>query len=593
MNSGDSSDQRPDPTPTTAIEQDSSRENLSQHSLSSKTEYIKTSQIPHQLTKKHAKNLTKLDFILERIRYYKFPRRAGPPEITDIQIRKKTPRLLQGNKKLVYISVGLDAETSFDLIHDFTRLKYLQNIKTLDLNIADGKYFTLPNIKLLSSILPNLKNLTTLSLQFPKNLQIPLKLIDRVFLALKRLGSLSRLTVKFNSRQGFGDAHMQKLALHLSRLSKLQGIVINIKNSIEITKTGIQPLSYALKKLLFLSKVSIKLPSSSGSSVKTIHGLFSALATLNLLKELELSLRPDSDYDCNQLEPISLGLHLLNAPSLREISLELYPTLNDFGITELSKILTRFSSLKALSLDFSRNCIFSDIGIFRLRSALRTMTSLSSLSLSRFGHSKLLQGIELVSEGIVFFTQLKSLSLDFTCCPGKKYTTIETFSYNLQKLKGLKELNLNFAIYRFLKDEDFPLLAQGLETLKDLISLTINLNQVQLTNEGLKSLVSSFPGLLQLAHLTLKLHCNKTDGDALKIIARGLQSLSSLYSFNLLFFPLSSSNYNEGFEVLCETLQHLPSLKEIHFEANTTEFAGEKIRSLERVKCLTAKWYPF
>jgi len=225
-----------------------------------------------------------------------------PSKKQETQAFKKNIRFLQTNKKLTYLSLALNPETSFDFHFLLSRFQYLQSVSTLDLNITDREHLTVPNIRILSFIIANLKNLTAFYFQHPENFQVSFKLIDAIFFALKRLSSLSRLTLKFNSHREFGDAHIQKLALHLTKLPKLHSLIIYIQNSTEITNTGLQPLSLAFKNLPSLSEVSIQLLYSPSSSASTFQELFSGLATLKFLKKLELFIRPDSG--CYFIEPI-------------------------------------------------------------------------------------------------------------------------------------------------------------------------------------------------------------------------------------------------------------------------------------------------
>jgi len=227
----------------------------------------------------------------------------------------------------------------------------------------------------------------------------------------------------------------------------------------------------------------------------------------------------------------------------------------------------------------------TDEGLFQFSSALQTLTSLESLSLIRLGHSKFSQAIELTSQGITPLTQLKDLSLDFTCCSGEKCTTIYSLAGSFLRLRSLNKLNLNLPGCRFIGDEDLALLTQGLETLRNLTHLAIDLTNIgDITNQGLKSLTSSFSNFGKVRQLTLKLISNKIDGDGLRIIAQDLQSLPALYSFDLVFCNRYHTNYNGGFGALCDILLDLTSLREIRLAVKNTEITAEKNPEISKSK---------
>jgi len=164
--------------------------------------------------------------------------------------------------------------------------------------------------------------------------------------------------------EDFHDSHIKKLALCLSKLPLLQSFLIDSEKYSDPPDTELKPLFLALKNLLLLSKVSIRLGNPQGWSPWMFHDLFSGLAACKSLKKLHLDMRPVYDRDPSSADPIALGLNLLNVSSLEEISLPLYETYEDRHLAQLSQTLTKFSSLKALKIDFSkRGSLLSDQGL--------------------------------------------------------------------------------------------------------------------------------------------------------------------------------------------------------------------------------------
>ena len=397
---------------------------------------------------------------------------------------------------------------------------------------------------------------------------------------------------------------------------------MDFNRSTEITNIGLQPLSETFKNLPLLSDISLHLSNLQRCSASTFNDLFSGLETCKYLEKLDFFITPDPNCDLKSIEPLSLGLNLLNPLSLREITLKLYKDFNDYGMTELSRALARFSSLKTLSIEFPHDPSISDRGLSQLSSALQTIISLSTLSLvtlqscqasqaqspppqnlgfgfqgqpfsfSSFPQSdELSRPIDLISQGLAPLEELENLSLDLAGCFGEKFTTIQTFAQSLQNLKSLKKLNLNLAVCRFMEDEDITLLTQGLETLKELTNLELDVRHIQtLTNQAVITLMSSFSNLPKLNHLTLKLGTNKTDDNVLKIIAQSLKSLPVLDSLNLDFPCISESSYNEGLRVLCSSLESLVSLREIALELKATNPALKIIKGLQKLKPVTMTW---
>ena len=121
MNFGNSTD----PTPETITS--SLHHLLSHKTLSYKTESLKTKQVPLRSTKKHAKNSSKLNLIIQQTINFVRGWRSGAPEILDIQFLKKSTRLLQNNKLSAHLSLSLINYTSFDLRHTFHPLSVKKN----------------------------------------------------------------------------------------------------------------------------------------------------------------------------------------------------------------------------------------------------------------------------------------------------------------------------------------------------------------------------------------------------------------------------------------------------------------------------------
>jgi len=76
-------------------------------------------------------------------------------------------------------------------------------------------------------------------------------------------------------------------------------------------------------------------------------------------------------------------------------------------------------------------------------------------------------------------TELKSLSLDFGRCLGQKLTTAQALSSSLTKLNSLRQLDLCLYECLFLDDESIIFLIEGLQALKDLTDLSIDLRNPQ------------------------------------------------------------------------------------------------------------------
>jgi len=142
-----------------------------------------------------------------------------------------------------------------------------------------------------------------------------------------------------------------------------------------------------------------------------------------------------------------------------------------------------------------------------------------------------------------------------------------------------------------MEDQDVTLLTQGLEALKSLTSLEIDVRHIQtLTNQAVTTLMSSFSHLPKLDHLTLKLGWNKTDDHVPKILADGLKSLPALYSLDLTFQDSSEPNHRKGFEALCGSLENLVSLRKIALELKNTEVTRKAVKALQKAKSVVITW---
>jgi len=572
----------------------SSLHHLAPQLLSKTPTSLDDQEIPHKPIKQQLKCLRNLIFCVPSTKHFWRDEFESTDKTSDIKRLKKNAKLMQNTKTLTNLSLSLKTVTFFDLTYALSRLQYLQNITILDLKITNEKHLTAPNVKILSHAITRLKNLTTFSFETPERLPAPSELIDELCLALRCLHSLSNLTFAFNSPWDLDDSHLKKLTLYLSKLDKLQSLGFRFLRSTKITNTGLQPLFLTLKNLPLLENVRIHLIGCNGCSVATFNDLFSSLATCMSLKKLDIDIKTDSGCDLNTIEPLSLGLNLLNAPSLRELSLAPYTNFTDSGLTQLSQALLRFSSLKILTINFSGGLCITDQGFCQLSYFLQALTSLSTLSLLNVGSCRLWWAIDVLSQGIAGLIQLQNLSLGFTGCFGQKSTTVQNLSSSLRKLKGLKQLKLILDYCSFFDDVDIALLAKGLEELEELSSLYVDLGHIEgLTNQGLKSFVSSFSSFSKLNHLTFSLSANGTNDDVSKIIASSLQNLPALSSVDLSFRCVEETSYNEGFGVLCDALQNLGSVRKINLEVKGTEFAKEKIKSLGKVKSVTATWLPF
>jgi len=203
------------------------------------------------------------------------------------------------------------------------------------------------------------------------------------------------------------------------------------------------------------------------------------------------------------------------------------------------------------------------------------------------GNPELSQGIEIISQSLSSLTKLKTLSLKFSGFTTQNRASIQTLSSSLQQLRDLKTLSLS-AVFCNLDDQSIDILLEGFKSLTSL-QLDITYNK-EVTNEGIKSLMKGLSSCPSLKDLELVLKDNNVDVEALGIIARGLQQMSGLYSFDMVFRSNNQPSEGDGVEILVDAIQNLTSLRKVHLQLGKVDIVKKRIGQMKHNKTVTTSF---
>ena len=432
--------------------------------------------------------------------------------------RKKKQARIFGNPSLI-ISMKRETHNQLKPQQDNSD-KLLQYLKSNVFFELIKKSINKGNTNLSSPLSGNslqFDNLTSLTLDFSSSSSYEVTNEGIKIMAsegFKYLTQLAFLTLSFCSCQ-ITDEGVNILASQgLKYLTQLTSLSMHFQNCAKFTDMGVNNLaSQGLKDLTQLTSLTLSFSGWLEISDEGVKNLVSeGLIYLIQLTSLTLNFR-----SCKITEE---GVNILASQGLKSLLRLTSLALNFdgcFHVTDgavknlASQGLMHLTQLAFLTLDFSLCRQITDEGVNKL-----------------------------ASQGFKYLIQLTSLTLNFSNC--SKVTDEGVKDLTLQGLKHLVKLTSLTLIFNSclkITDEGVKnIVSQGLKSLTKLSFLALDFQHCQgITDEGVKNLAEGLNYLPQLASVTLKLvACNQITGAGVNDIASlGLKYLTQLTSLTLDF----------------------------------------------------------
>ena len=450
--------------------------------------------------------------------------------------------MLQQEKYTSALFCEIEPKTPFEMAFSISKLKHLKKVTSLNLKILPLKLCTPHFLKSLSITLSHLKSLKSLSISFPVLIEMTPKLLTSFFFALRRLNSLVSLSLKLRASRGFNDKSWIALSSCLTRLPQLKSFTVALENSERISRSVLNFFAPIFKKLTSLQNLEVNLKNCNCIYFQYIIDFFASLNNLKSLKSLALNFKGCTTNTAST-DPISTGLNVLDPSILESLDLKYYSERNPVSLPELGTALQRFTSLRNLTLGFTRNQRITDQGLHQLASSLQTLHSLSSFKIN-LSTTRLTNSVRVLGDTIKHFTKLKSLSLNFNQTKTIDDSQLSSLSAGLQSLTTLKNLTLKFSDF-IVTDRGFALFSKALQGLNELSTLKLKLfNIYALTNKTIISLSFAIGNLTKLTDLSFSLVASSDfDRKSINSLRQALENLSLLTS---LYFDFSRGFFLKG-----------------------------------------------
>ena len=553
------------------------------------------------LTKKNIKTLKNLE--CEEIP-------IGDDDFSDSRITEgpRLAKLLKRNKLLSsfkHINYSHKPEKCLPI---FPALKNLRSLSTFHLKFSNDQSFKPQISQAFTLCTKNLKHLANLDCSLDRSVTSPIKSLQTLHF-IAPLHSLSRLSLRFHSTLWLTNKSWSTFSYHVPHLTSLTSLSLNLSYAKGFTQTSLRETFLSLSKLPLLTSFGLKAYGSELLDFLTLIFLFKNLQSLSNFQDLTLSLWNCNRLKFNEKEPLAIGLGLLNPSSFRKLSLEFYPNFSDFDLSELLIVIQRFSSLKHLSLGFSKHTQITSKSFSGLPATLAQFASLVILKLLLSPKIETGSFFEVISLYLKDLKELVSLTLDtwssltidnigiqllcsqFPSLPKLQHLDlnlgrdsrldekcIESMSQALLKLTDLKSLHLDCRVdENYMDSSIFSDLIKSVGCLTHLRKLGLSLGgYIDLKKEMVETVTASLKSLNCLAELYLNfdMRCTKDEiGKQFKNLISSLESQEALIEV-FIVIPSFTENYpfrgDQSFMDLVNRVENGP--KKFHIYGDLTKF---------------------
>jgi len=363
--------------------------------------------------------------------------------------------------------------------------------------------------------------------------------------------------------QSIDDFGVSILRRGLRKLYCLQDLKLNLAGCLDISDQSLTHIYFALKSSRQLLGLSLNFSRDKKIRDSCFKDLGNLLGMKSALKKLELNFSRcelitdlalltleqkclEKEYHFESFTLNFSGCHdvtdngakiisdLLkeSQKSLTEISLNFHKQhVTNKTISDISKTLTQFQSVKTLDLNFALCDFINDDGLEQLRWAISALKQLRNYRVDFRGCSKLSdRGIERLCQGFDELNQLTNLSLNFSWTDNISNVSLEYLRKSLEKQIHLKSLSFDFHSLSSsssnssgVSDVGVGFLSSALAKLTNLTFLSFNMEKCKVADESLYHLKEA---IVHLQHLhTFKLNVNR----CVNVTHRGIHHLEKSF----------------------------------------------------------------
>jgi len=348
----------------------------------------------------------------------------------------------------------------------FASLKALKGLRELRFRVQRGK----PPADTFEKLNAGLSRFQTLkSVNFDFNGLI-LSENQHMFFDFRALKRLTALTLNLDYIERLGDKSLENIAESLKQVPQLEKLDISFYYCPQITCQGIEKISSSLPQGLKYLK--INLGYCEQVKEEGVRSLFHSIGKISPLEHLSLLLSSRNTILNQGLLDLNLCLsHLKHLKSLNIsfMSMSGDVKVHDLVFDEFLCVLASKTTLKNLQLQFSSGGI-NMINDQRLKNFGNVLTNLKEIEslIINFGHPNFSDAAtELFSEKLKSFEKLHTLSLDFShSWTVQNAKMIGKFIKNLEKLKALQKVTLNFEYCSCLDKEEVEKILPNPNSLK-------------------------------------------------------------------------------------------------------------------------------
>jgi len=358
---------------------------------------------------------------------------------------------------------------------------------------------------LIIPLLRNFKRLQYLTLDFHNSRDADLPSIEKTFVSLKDLSRLKVIKIAFGSLQGPDDRMIKEIGLGVSRLRTLKGLCVELGQKYWGSDAGIGDVFSNWRT--YEPALILSFPASRKDiSNQIFENIIINLKSLPRLEKFELETGYYTDITDQGLDKLAVWLpqrlqslrldfntcqkvtkegvlNLLSAIakkcSLQDISLMLSSEnqIDDEVTKELLRCLNRQKGLESLFIGFDKCNMITKSALTRFLTFIPLNSNLKSLALSLTWLKKNLTDESLTKFGIALakLKGLKALRLSFRGCNEVSNKGINDLAMKFGCLERLRKFALNFQNCPSIRGKISDNLFKGLEKLKDLEILTLDL----------------------------------------------------------------------------------------------------------------------
>jgi hypothetical protein len=424
-------------------------------------------------------------------------------------------------------------------LRDFTkRLEVWKHVKELTVNFVQFKEKFNPCAKVLFRQIRHFKELKKFELKFIECNFIKDCTLQKLDSEFKRLVNLTHLYMDFNNCQRIDIQKECNFLLKVRFPESLRSLGLNFANFEIKSARWLRHFASKLKKYPMLDALNLNFSGAHHFNDGDIIALSAIFASLRLISKLSLNF-----ITCEDVTPEGLEILSESVKGLRNLSmLHLY----------FSFYLNYYQS-QILSGDFADSL-----------SSLRALTSLK-LDFS-YSQSLCEEDFKNLAFGLSVMDQLESLKLNFTGCVKMSNGCLKHIAKALKKKRNLTSLEIKFECFihfireKLITDEGVQALADSIRGLKSLKVLYLNLEDCNLSYEGVGAISNSISQLQNLTNL--------------KVIYN-----EKMYWNNRPILNLFHNN-KKRLAVMFDNLKNCSSLSKLHLEFPNMELTNQQVSNL-------------